>query len=352
MIKIDGAHGEAGGQIARTAMALSTITGKPFEIINIRKGRCNPGLKAQHLHCIKALEELCGAKTQGAILGSSNLTYEPGTIKGKTISINIGTAGSITLLLQALLIPSFFADTKVRLKITGGTDGKWAQPYDYFKNIFVPQIERFVENIEVNLIQRGYYPKGNGLVDSSIVPKFKLKDSNGFEDFLELIRTKELDYNLIECDKLKEINGVSHASNLLKDAKVAERQIKGAKQELIKLNLPIKIRTEYDETLSPGSGIVLWAKYEKSKVAGDSLGEKGKKAEIVGMDAAKNLIKEIESKAPVDKYLADQLLPFLALSKGKIKVSQITNHCKTNMYIIEKFLDIKFKVEGNIISCS
>ena len=138
MLKIDGSYGEGGGQIIRTALALSTITGKGFEAINIRQGRKQPGLKAQHLHCIKALEELCGAKAEHSELGSSTLKYKPGKIKGKDIKIDIGTAGSISLLLQAVLLPCFFADKKVKLDIIGGTSGKWAMPFDYFNNVLVP----------------------------------------------------------------------------------------------------------------------------------------------------------------------------------------------------------------------
>jgi len=126
MIQLDGSWGEGGGAIVRVALALSAITGKPFEVNNIRKGRCDTGLKNQHLFCIKALEMLCNAKTHGAEIGSENLRFEPGKIEGKTISINIETAGSITLLMQAVLLPAMFADKKVRFKVVGGTDTRWS----------------------------------------------------------------------------------------------------------------------------------------------------------------------------------------------------------------------------------
>ena len=353
MIKIDGSYLEGGGQIARTALALSTLTGKPFEVDNIRKGRCDSGLKAQHLYCVRALEELCNAKAEGVKLGSTYLRYFPGRIKGKTISIDIGTAGSISLLLQAVLLPSMFADSKVRLKITGGTDGKWAQPYDYFVKVFLPQIEKFVDGIDVELVKRGYYPKGDGKVDIKISPKYKLIDFMDFNEFYNFLKSDEnnnLNYNLIEQGRLKNIYGVSHASKFLEKSEVAERQAKAAKYELTKLNVPVKIKTEYHDTASTGSGIVLWAEYENGRVAGDSLGEQGRRAEIVGKEAAENLMEEIKSGAPVDKYLADQILPFMALTpNSKIKVSKVTNHTKTNIYVVEKFLDVKFELDGDII---
>jgi RNA 3'-terminal phosphate cyclase (GTP) len=355
MITIDGSFLEGGGQIIRSALALSTITHKTFEVDNIRKGRCDSGLKAQHLYCIKAVEQLCNANVKNAKIGSEYIKYFPRKIEGKTISIDIGTAGSISLLLQAVLIPSMFADKRVRLKIKGGTEGKFAQPYDYFKEVFIPQIQKFVD-IDVKLIKRGYYPKGNGIVEVYIKPKYKLIDFNDFNKFHNHLKENAPKINLLEQGHLTQIKGISHASLDLENAKVAERQAKAAKLILNKYDCPINIQAEYCDTLSTGSGITLWAIFSKDKeeidfnnpirLGADALGERGKRAEIVGKEAAENIIKEIESKAPVDKYLADQILPFMALvGKSKIKVSQITNHCKTNIYVIEKFLGKIFEID-------
>ena len=347
MIELDGNYGESGGQIVRTALALSTITQKPFEVTNIRKGRPKPGLKAQHLFCVKALEELCNAKVGYAELGSTKLRYLPEKIKGKTISIDIGTAGSITLLLQSLLIPSLFA--KTRLKITGGTDVSWSPQFDYFNNVILPQLRKYAD-IECSLLKRGYYPKGNGKVDIKIKPKFTLETINEAPSI-----------DLTEQHDLMQIKGVSHASTDLQNANVAERQAKAAKLFLNKLNCPIHIQTQYQDTLSTGSGITLWAIFSKDtedidfnnpiRLGADVLGEKSKRAEDVGKEAAENLLKEIDSKAPVDSHLADSLIPFLALFGGKIKVSSITDHTLTNIYVCEQFLDKKFKIdkENNII---
>ncbi|MBW2981127.1 RNA 3'-terminal phosphate cyclase [Candidatus Woesearchaeota archaeon] len=355
MIKLDGNYGEGGGQIVRTALALSTITQKPFEVDNIRKGRCNAGLKAQHLNCIKALEKLCNAKAEGAKLASEYLKYYPRKIKGQTLEVDIGTAGSISLLLQSLLIPCFFADKNVRLRIIGGTEGKWAMPYDYLKEILVPQLKRFCDKIDVKLVKRGYYPKGGGIVDIKIIPKYKLADFSNFDEFYKKVK-EENKIELIEQGNLMQIKGVSHASLGLQNAKVAERQANSAKNILNKYKCPIDIRAEYADTLSPGTGVTLWAIFSKDKddineknpirLGADALGERGKPAEKVGKEAASNLIKEIESKASVDSHLADQILPFLALTKdSRIKVSEITNHCRTNIYVIEQFLGKLFEID-------
>lgn len=363
MIKIDGAYLEGGGQIARTALALSTITQKPFEMYGIRKGRKDSGLKNQHLYCVKSLKELCNAVAEGDELGSLSLKYYPKKLVAKNLDIDIETAGSITLLLQALLLPSMFVSKPITIAITGGTDTKWSQPFDYFNNVLLPQLQRFAK-IEAKLLKRGYYPKGNGKVEIKINPKFKLNDFSSFEEFHNHLKQNVKPYNLTEQHSLIQIKGISHASKDLGNARVAERQAHSAQQVLAKrFNAPIKISSEYQDTLSTGSGIALWAIFSKNKddidennpirLGADALGEQGKKAEIVGEEAAKNLIMEIESKAPVDRHLADQILPFMALiGDSKIKVSEITKHCMTNIYAIQQFLGEIFKVdeEEKIIS--
>src|SRR3989338_6026985 len=162
MLTLDGTHLEGGGSLVRVALALSALTGKPFKITNIRANRSEPGLKAQHLHAIKALTQLCQAETNPIDIGTRELTFKPGKIKKGIYSIDIGTAGSITLLLQALILPSLFAPGKVTLNITGGTCGKWQASVDYLQHLLLPHLQRFVEKIELKIIKRGYYPAGGG----------------------------------------------------------------------------------------------------------------------------------------------------------------------------------------------
>jgi len=337
MIKLDGSYCEGGGQIVRTALALSALTGKPFEAESIRKGRCDSGLKAQHLYCIKSLQEICNAKTNDVSEGSEYLSFAPGNLKAKNLDVDIGTAGSITLLLQSLLLPCMFADRKTRLAIIGGTDGKWAMPYDYFANVFVPQIREYAA-IDVKVIKRGYYPKGGGKVEVGIKPKYDATGYKDFSSFWNHLKSEGKQITLMERGELMQIKGISHASKNLQKADVSERQAKTAELILKKYGCDVDIRAEYCDTLSDGSGIALWAKSENAILGSDGLGERGKKAEKVGEDAAKSLMKEIDSNAAVDKYMADNMLPFIALFGGKIKASEITNHCRTNMYVIEKFL--------------
>ncbi len=354
-IRIDGAYLEGGGAIVRMALAFSTITQKPFEIYDIRKGRKDSGLKNQHLYCVKSLQELCNADVEGSELGSLWLKYYPKKIVSKNLNIDIETAGSITLLLQALLLPSLFASRALTVTVNGGSDVRWSPSFDYFNNVLLPQLQRFAK-VESRLLKRGYYPKGNGKVEVKINPKFNINDFSGFEEFYQHLKQNISPYDLTEQNNLIQIKGVSHASSNLQNPKVAERQAESAKNILkSKYNIPIHIDTRYQDTLSTGSGVTLWAIFSKNKddidesnpirLGSDALGEPGKKAEIVGEEAAKKLIEEIESKAAVDRHLADQILPFITLNGGKVKVSEITTHCRTNIHTIQKFVGEIFEID-------
>src|SRR3989344_2274505 len=346
MIEIDGSYGEVGGQLVRTALALSTLTQKPFQITNIRVNRPQPGLKAQHLTAITAFKEMCGAQTNPVEIGTTTLRYIPKPVKAGTYNIDIGTAGSITLLLQALLVPLLFAAKKTTLIIMGGTAGKWQAPIEYFEFVLLPFLQRFAR-VTCTMQKRGYYPKGGGKVTITIEPK---------QSWEAHTKSPPAVFSLADQGKLVYIKGVSHASSDLADRKVAERQASSAQLFLKQYNVPIEIQTSYSNTLSTGSGITLWARFHKedefhTMIGADELGEQGTTAENVGTRAAQKLIKEIDSNAAIDAHAADQLLPFIALLPGSvIKASSISEHARTNMWVIEKFFPVKFKIDGRMIS--
>jgi len=344
MLTIDGSTGEGGGQIVRTSVAMSAIMQEPVKIINIRANRPNPGLSAQHFSAIDSVAKLCNADVLGLCIGSREVVFKPGSIENKKLNIDVGTAGSVTLILQALMIPASLAD-EIIINIRGGTDVRWSPPIDYLRFVTHGVLQKFGCTGEVVLLRRGFYPKGGGRVEVKIKGVKKLNK-----------------INLDERGNFKGICGISHAHTNLKKAEVAKRQVKSARpllfnelsnlkklNENFNLNLDfIKIRQEYQDALSYGSGITLWAEFENTVIGSDSLGERGKRAEIVGMEAAQNLIKEIKSGACLDKYMADQVIPYLALSKSFVKVSEITEHARTNVKIVNKF-GFDVKIEENVI---
>ncbi len=333
MIKIDGSYGEGGGQILRTSLALSIVTGKPFMINNIRNSRPKPGLMQQHLKCIESCAEFCNAKCENARIGAESFSFVPGRICKTYISVDMKTAGSITLLLQSLTLPAILSGKTVQFEISGGTDVKWSMPYDYFSNVLVPFLKVYAD-IHPELIQRGYFPKGKGAIKLEIVSKHTFEEKD------------DLFFDLTERGELMSINGVSHASSDLSARKVAERQAVSAVNLLKKNGFDGEISTEYSNSLCSGSGVTIFAVFSKGNTSGsiqsiigsDALGERGKSSESVGEDAAKKIIEIINSKIPVDEFLSDNLIPYIAVFGGRIKVPLITGHIKSNLYVTEKFL--------------
>ena len=359
MITLDGAYGEGGGALVRTALALSTLTGQEFNVTNIRAGREHGGLKAQHLQSITALKQICKAQTNEVEIGSTELWFKPGNIKSGRYEFDIGTAGSITLFLQAIILPCLFAPAKVTITVKGGTCGKWQASVDYLQNLLLPQLHRFVDKIELKIVKRGYYPKGGGIVQLEISPRFKLKDAEDFVSWYEEAQGKIAKIKLVEQGKLEQIRGIINASVQLQDKEVAQRIKNAAQNSLKKYGVPLSIREEYTIAESIGGELILWGIYSNQGrvdfdnpiiLGGDALIELGKSSEEVGKEAAQELRAEMESDAAVDYHIADQLIPFMALLPGSlIRARQVSNHTLTNIYVAEQFVPVGFKVEGNVV---
>lgn len=335
MIEIDGSYSEGGGQILRTATALAAVTKKPCQVFNIREGRPKPGLMPQHLLGIQALAQFCNGRLEGDQLGSEEIRFYPEKIKAKNLHIKIETAGSITLVLQSLILPALFAPSPVKITFDGGaTDTFFSPTIDYFQYVFLKILEKIGSKTEVNILRRGYYPEGGAKVEVTVFPS-KLKN-----------------LNLSERGSFKKILALSGASNVLKDKKVTERQLAGVREVLGNLKLLTEEKIEYYDTLCPGSQICLIAEFENAIIGTDNLGKLGKRAEDVGGEVALELLKEQKSGGCLDKHLADQILPYMALAPGKsqITVSEITNHCKANIWVIEKFLEREFQTRENLIT--
>lgn len=332
LLMIDGSRYEGGGQILRTALALSIVTKKPFQLNNIRAKRPQSGLTTQHVKAVISTAEFCDGHYSHVEPRTQRLRFYPGDQFQNKVETEMGTAGSLTLLLQALLIPAFYSPKTTEFRMKGGTDVKWSMPYDFLEMVLIPQLRRFGLNLSSKLIRRGYYPRGGGGIYVITEPADK---------------TREV--NFIEQGEVKRIGGICHASLRLKKKEVAEKQVKVAEKVLkTHFNCDIDIEPKYYATESDGFGMTLWLETKKTVLGADSLGENVN--DLVGETAARKLINEAKSGAAVDQYTADNLIPYLALFGGKMKTSKVTLHTQTNMWVCEQFLNVKFSTEGNLIS--
>lgn len=326
MLEIDGAIG--GGQILRTVVGLSALTLTPFKIVNIRRNRPQPGLRPQHLVGVEIAGQMCNGEIKGARVGSTVIEFIPKTRNLSDKDINIGTAGSIPLLLQTLTSVLVFSDKPITLKIKGGTAGRGAPTSEYIKFVTFQTLRNFGINVpEMTILRQGFYPRGGGVIKVKYFP------------------TKQLNsVKIIERGKIKKIQGFSIAGRL--PASVAERQSKGAEKVLAEEGFKCDIKWSNVQTNSSGTSITIFAECENSVLGADGIGEIGKRAESVGEETAMRLIFAINSNKAFDRYASDQIIPFMALAKGtsEITVEEITDHVRTNILVTEKILDVKFDI--------
>lgn len=334
MLSIDGAHGESGGQILRTTLALSALLQKDIEIKDIRKGREKPGLRPQHLAAVKTMATVCNARISGLFENSTALTFSPTKIQSAQLNINISTAGSSSLLLQQLFPVALLEEFTFR--IVAGTDVPFSPSLNYLNAVFYPILKKSGANFSIEQLAHGYYPIGNGrVVFSSKKAKLPLKP---------IILTK---LGNLDCFKL-----FSHSSGL--PMEVVENQLCAAKNILSKNFEGIDIFDKIDYSSRKdtiGSGIDIFAYFSSGAVLGtNSLGKKGTPATNVGNEAAEKMVSELKAEKPCDSHLADQLIIYMALAKGisKIECTKLTNHALTNIWVIEQFLPVKFEVKGNL----
>jgi RNA 3'-terminal phosphate cyclase (ATP) len=328
-IEIDGSYGSGGGQILRVATGLSAVTGRPIKVFNIRAGRPQPGLKPQHLKGVEAVARLCNARVSGFSEGSTEIEFSPGELEHEHLRVDIGTAGSIGLVFQALMIPAVHTDRPLEFEVTGGTDVSWSPNVSYFREVFCWFMKKMGIEVEASIQSYGFYPKGGGRVTLTVHPG-TLRPLDVAE------RRRFVRYDIL-----------SIASEQLATARVAERQaeaalgILGRKSEIE--------RQDYVPSLSLGSSVHAHAHFENTVLGATVLGKRGTSAEKVGEEAAKALLEQVGTGACLDRWMCDQILPYMALARGRsrISVSEITEHAKTSMRMIEKFLPVRFRTEEN-----
>ncbi len=340
LIQIDGSHGEGGGQMLRTAVAMSILTGKPFRMSDIRAGRAKPGLKAQHMHVLKAARRLSGAAVTGADVGSSMVTFAPGMPRGASFEIDIGTAGSITLLMQTLLPVLLFAEGPSDVTIRGGTDVSMSPTFDYFRHVVLPHARPFAEDITVECKRRGFYPRGGGEVRIAIRPRF----GGGFQRVRDAVRLAIPPFALTDAVSTDRVVILGVASETLRERGVADRMVDSAR--LILQASHVERSADYVHTSSTGAALTLVVHQQGGGVMGaDALGELGKPAEKVGAQAVERLA--AQGTAPVDVHLADHLVPWLALRGGAFRTSEFSEHTRTNCWIVEQFLGPLFVLDND-----
>ena len=328
MLIINGAYGEGGGQILRTSLALSAILTRPVRIENIRAGRKNPGLAAQHLAAVRAAAMICDAHLTGDTLGSTGLTFEPqssplpGFYEFDVAEARAGgSAGAATLVLQTILPPLARAPQASTVTVKGGTHVPWSPPFHYLRDVYLPMTASLGWPAAVELLAWGWYPAGEGEIRATVPghssPGSAWPQTRG---------------------ALKQVCGVAVASSL--PAHIAQRMRDQAARLLDQVELPFFIEPQRVQSVSPGAGIFLTAEYEMSRAGFSALGEKGKPAELVAEAAVNALLAFDASGAMLDEHLADQLVLPLALAgiTATLSAERISPHTLTNIWVVEQFL--------------
>jgi RNA 3'-terminal phosphate cyclase (ATP) len=330
MLTIDGSYGEGGGQILRTALALSAVLDRPVLIEKIRAGRRNPGLQAQHLAGVKALAEITRAEVEGATTGSISLRFVPTQIAHGAYRWDVGTAGAISLVLQAILVPLAFAPAASHVVISGGTHVPWSPPFPYIEQVLLPTLQGMGLRASLRLGRWGFYPKGGGMVEGTIEPS----------NLQPLTLTRR--------GSLMEIVGLSAVAGVPID--IAERQQQRALARLGSLGVPCRIETSAVQAPSPGTVLFLLIRCEGGRAGFSSLGERGKPAERVSDEACDQVFAYLEREGVADPYLADQLLLPMALVPGSssMTTTRVTEHLLTNRWVVEQFLPERVRVEGGV----
>jgi len=333
VIEIDGSQKSGSGTILRLSVALAAILERRLHIYNIRQNRPQPGLRPQHLEAVLTAAKLCNAELEGARLNSRELWFRPKEVKGGEFEAEIGTAGSIPMLLMTVLPICAFAKDTVHLRVSkGGTDVSHSPTINYMRYAFLPTLKRMGLNAALTVHRYGYYPKGMGEVTIAMKPCKSLQPLR-LENFGET----------------KAIKGVS-VCTFLAERKVAERQAKAATSYLSErgYTADIQIVNDRSNPLQKGSSLVLWAETDTGAILGaDAIGELRKTSETVGGEAAEKLWAEISAKPTVDVHLADMLIPYVALAKGSSAylTRTISDHLEANMWLAEKTLNVRFNVE-------
>ncbi|HZD10763.1 MAG TPA: RNA 3'-terminal phosphate cyclase [Candidatus Binatia bacterium] len=331
---IDGSKGEGGGQVLRTSLSLAAVTGRVLRMINIRAGRSRPGLRPQHLTAVRAVAAVCDAQLRGDEIGSPQLTFAPqASPHGDEYVFDVrdaaehGSAGSVTLIFQAMLWPLLFADRPSQVTLRGGTHVPFSPPYHYLENVFHPAARRFGAEFHLDLGAWGWLPVGDGEIKAAITP------------------VRQLQAVIFERPALDVVHGAAAVTNLPSD--IAQRMANRASNLLREQELQPDIRPVRERAASPGAGIFLWL----PQAGYGQLGRKGYPADKVAEDAVAELLTFIDNGfAAVDHHLADQLLIPMGLARGRSAFTThlLSSHTFTNASVMRRWLDVEVSISGGL----
>lgn len=326
MIKLDGSEGEGGGQILRSALTLSALTGQPFTIEKIRAGRAKPGLLRQHLTALRAAAAICGGKySDGAGVGATELMFYPGDIRAGNYEFAVGTAGSAMLVLQTILLPLLQADGTSRVIISGGTHNPAAPPYEFVEQCFLPLLRAMGADVDLKLLQYGFMPAGGGKVMATIKPCSTLKP-----------------IDVVERGEGPDLVAEAYFANI--PFEVAERELSRLSERLSLSKASTKVREV--KSIGPGNMIAVTARWAHVTEMIAAFGQRGVRAEDIANAVADEMTAYLESDVAVGPHLADQLLlPMAMAGGGSFTTSKPTSHTKTNATTIAKFLDVDIDIK-------
>jgi RNA 3'-terminal phosphate cyclase (ATP) len=324
-VEIDGSLGEGGGQILRSALALSLFTGKPCHLQNVRARRKKPGLRRQHLAALNAAAEVGTAEVEGAAVGSREVRFEPGTVRAGSYRFAIGTAGSTTLVLQTVLPPLLVADARSELMLSGGTHNPLAPPFEFLDRVLLPLLERMGPRIRARLERPGFYPAGGGRFRVTVEPVPRLQR-----------------VELLQRGAIRSRTAIASVANLPRH--IAERELATVGKRLSWPAESLRV-DEVRGALGPGNVLTLRIESENATELFTGFGQRGVRAEVVAERAADEAREYLDSGAPVGPHLADQLLvPFAIAGGGSFRTVEPTRHTLTNIEIVRAFLDVDISV--------
>ncbi|HEX5138172.1 MAG TPA: RNA 3'-terminal phosphate cyclase [Planctomycetota bacterium] len=321
-LRIDGAEGEGGGQIVRTALGLSLVTGREVRLRNIRARRARPGLLRQHLTAVEAAARIGDARVEGARLGSTELAFAPGRVRAGDSAFDVGTAGSVTLVLQTVLPALLVADAPSRVTLFGGTHNPLAPPFDFLARVFVPAIARMGARVRLDLVRHGFFPAGGGEVRAEVVPS----------PLAPLL--------LLQRGEILRRRAEAVVANL--PLSIAERELRaiGWDESVAR---PV-------ESAGPGNVVMLHVESEHASELVTGFGARGVPAERVAQGALAGMERYLAADVPVGEHLADQLLVPMALAGGgAFRTMPLSSHARTNAALIERFLPVRFAFEAGVL---